>query len=202
MSAQITLLTSHKGIDLHAATAVRVMQRHLGGGDALVALRRCEMHTFWEGADAPDVAALLAIGRYFNPNKHHFGHFRLADGGDPWFARGALAGADLDASWPGVPVASSLSATDDDLHESLLGGAVADDLVAVDVASFALGEPGPLLSGVLWRLVLRPEGRAPRRLADRLAVSRAGDQGLLVNPHLHGWLTAVRTAAAVGGNHE
>ena len=33
---QTTLLTSHKGVDLHAATAVRVMQRRLEGGDALV----------------------------------------------------------------------------------------------------------------------------------------------------------------------
>jgi hypothetical protein len=198
MSAQNTLLTSHKGVDLHAATAVRVMQRRLGGGDALVALHRCELHTSWEAPGVPAVADLLEIGRYFNPNKHHFGHFRLATGGAPWTAG---AGGALDAAWPGAPVASSLNALTDDLCDRLLGGALPSGCVAVDVAAFPLGEPGPVLTGVLWRLVLVDDGRDPSRLADRLAIARAGDQGLLVNPHLEGWLTAPRrplTTAATG----
>jgi hypothetical protein len=64
--------------------------------------------------------------------------------------------------------------------------------VAVDYATFPLNEAGPILTGVLWRLVLADDGRAPGRLAERLAVTRSGDLGLLVNPHLHGWLVAVR----------
>jgi hypothetical protein len=198
MSAQNTLLTSHKGVDLHAATAVRVMQRRLGGGDALVSLHRCELHTSWEAPGAPAVADLLAIGRYFNPNKHHYGHFRLAEAAAPWTVG---AGVALDAAWPGEPVASSLVGFSSDLYERLLGGALPAGCVAMDVAAFPLGEPGPVVSGVLWRLVLADDGRDPSRLADRLAVARAGDQGLLVNPHLEGWLTALRrplTATATG----
>ncbi|PIE75993.1 hypothetical protein CSA17_04515 [bacterium DOLJORAL78_65_58] len=47
MSRQNTLLTSHKGVDLHAASALLVMKdrleggdRRRGGGRALVRLRR------------------------------------------------------------------------------------------------------------------------------------------------------------------
>jgi len=200
MSAQNTLLTCHKGVDLHAATAVRVMQRRLGGGDALVALHRCELHTLWEAPGVPSVAELLEVGRYFNPNKHNYGHFRLAGTTAPWTVG---AGAALDAAWPGEAVASSLLPLPGDLYERLLGGALPEGCVAVDVAAFPLGETGPVVSGVLWRLVLADDGRDPSRLADRLAIARAGDQGLLVNPHLEGWLTALRrplTTAATGRN--
>ena len=34
MSSPTTLLTAHKGVDLHAATAVHVMQERLDGGDS------------------------------------------------------------------------------------------------------------------------------------------------------------------------
>ena len=195
---QTTLLTSHKGVDLHAATAVRVMQRGLEGGDALAALHRCELHTFWDAGDGRSVAELLEVGRFYNPNKHHYGHFELETAGPSWLAgpdTGAtaeLAGGSLADDWPGRPVASDLDLATGSLYETLLGGPVPAEHVAVDFAAFPLGEAGPILTGVLWRLVLSDDGRAPARLADRLAVTRAGDQGLLINPHLHGWLVAVR----------
>jgi hypothetical protein len=195
---QTTLLTSHKGVDLHAATAVRVMQRRLEGGDALAALRRCELHTFWNEGDGRRVADLLEVGRFFNPNKHHYGHFELEHEGAPWLVTSPrqesaeLCGGPLPEGWPGRAVASDLDAADGLLLDRLLGGPVPPEHVAVDYATFPLGETGPILTGVLWRLVLADDGRAPARLAERLAVTRAGDQGLLVNPHLHGWLVAVR----------
>jgi hypothetical protein len=189
---QTTLLTSHKGVDLHAATAVRVMQRRLEGGDALRALHRCELHTFWGEGDGRRVADLLEVGRFYNPNKHHYGHFEADGDGATWLDGAGLGGGELAAAWPGRAVASDLAPVDAGLAERLLGGPVPDGQVAVDVAAFALGEPGPILTGVLWRLVLEDDGRQPDRLADRLAVSRHGEQGLLVNPHLHGWLVAVR----------
>jgi hypothetical protein len=189
---QTTLLVSHKGVDLHAATAVRVMQRRLEGGDALRALHRGELHTFWDAGDGRRVSDLLEIGRFFNPNKHHYGHFELAEAGEPWLGDLAQGGAALDPIWPGSAVASDLAPVDAGLTDRLLGGTVPDGHVAVDVAAFPLGEPGPILSGVLWRLILVDDGRDPGRLADKLTVARSGDQGLLVNPHLHGWLTAVR----------
>jgi len=187
MTRQTTLLTSYKGVDLHAATAVRVMQRRLEGGDALVRLHRCELHTFWNGEGAPTVAELLAIGRYFNPNKHHYGHFELPAGGVAWWNQPRGSAHELAPAWPGDAVAGDVDPIPRDLYDRLLGGPVTGDLVAVDLAVTPLGDQGPLLSGVLWRLVLRPEGRDLRRLAERLGVARAADQGLLVNPHMEGW---------------
>ena len=189
---QTTLLTSHKGVDLHAATAVRVMQRRLEGGDALAALHRCELHTFWGEGDGRGVPELLEVGRFYNPNKHHYGHFTAEAGDATWLNGAAVAGAELVPAWPGDAVATDLPEAETPLVDRLLGGPVPAEHVAVDIAAFPLGEPGPILTGVLWRLVLADDGRAPERLADRLAITRSGEQGLLVNPHLHGWLVAVR----------
>ena len=189
---QTTLLTSHKGVDLHAATAVRVMQQRLEGGDALRALYRCELHTFWGDGDGRTVADLLQVGRFFNPNKHHYGHFEIVADGPDWFDGVTRGGGELDPAWPGAVQAGDVESRPADLLERLLGGPIPDDCVAVDMVAVPLGEPGPILTGVLWRLVLADDGRDPLRLADRLAVTRSGDRGLLVNPHMHGWLTAVR----------
>ena len=84
--SQTTLLTSHKGVDLHAATAVRVMQRApRGRRRACARLHRCELHTFWGEADGRRILdRLLEIGRFFNPNKHHYGHFETGRGRPPW----------------------------------------------------------------------------------------------------------------------
>jgi len=188
---QTTLLTGHKGVDLHAATAVRVMQRRLAGGDALRALHRCELHTWWDAGDGRTVADLLEIGRYYNPNKHHYGHFERATP-TAWRARDTTGGRALDPAWPGRAVASDLTPPLDDLLARLLGGPVPPGCVAVDVVSLPLDEPRPLRSGEVWRLVLADDGRDPGRLADRLVVARSGEQGLLVNPHVSGWLVAVR----------
>lgn len=193
---QTTLLMAHKGVDLHAATAVRVMQRRLVGGEALQALYRCELHTFTVPAGRQLAAELLERGRYFNPNKHHFGHFELSPPAGDWHDPAALRGGDLPAAWPGRPVASDLRPLPVDLAVRLLGGAAPAGSIAVDVVSLPLGEQGPVLSGVVWRLVLADDGRDPRLLAERLAVTRSGGQGLLLNPHQQGWLIAMRSATA------
>lgn len=194
MTVQTTLLTSHKGVDLHAATAVRVMQRRLADGDALRALHRCELHTFWGEGDGRTVAELLDVGRYFNPNKHHHGHFATAVPAAAWTDAALAGGAELPADWPGEAVGGDLPAEGVALDDALLGGPVPTGLVAVDLVTLPLGDTAAVRSGVLWRLVLASEGRDPARLAERLAVVRRGDQGLLVNPHLHGWLVRVRRA--------
>lgn len=189
---QTTLLTSHKGVDLHAATAVRVMQRRLATGKALRALYRCELHTF-TAADGRELAAeLLGRGRYYNPNKHHYGHFELAPPAGDWRDAASLRGGELAAAWPGQPVGSDFLPVPADLADRLLGGPVPPGCVAADVVSLPLGESGPVLSGVLWRLILIADDQDPRRLAESLAVVRSGEQGLLLNPHQEGWLLAVR----------
>ncbi len=200
MIIQTTLITGHKGVDLHAETAERVMKRRLEGGEALLSLRRAEFHTFWapDGAEAPDsVERLLGIGRFYNPNKHHFGHFVWKSEHGTWFAESGGAGpSDLDTAWPGTVVASDLAGIDDVLA-GLLCGPTADGAACVDVASFPLGEQGPLLSGVLWRLELAPGADDPLVVAESLAVARSAREGLLINPHMQGWKTILRTGTPV-----
>jgi hypothetical protein len=191
-TTQTTLLVRHKGVDLHAATAVRVMQRRLEGGEALRALHRCELHTFWNDGDGRTVADLLEIGRFFNPNKHHYGHFGWSGDGDAWSDGAITGGTELDIGWPGEALASDLDIPAGGLYEALLGGPAPAGCVAVDLVALPLGEAGAVRSGTLWRLVVADEGRDPARLADRLAIARSGVQGLLVNPHLHGWLLRAR----------
>ena len=47
-----------------------------------------------------------------------------------------------------------------------------------------------MVSGTLWRLVVRGEGEAALATGRLLAVARGGREGLLVNPHMECWLLA------------
>ena len=191
MSRQTTLLTSHKGVDLHAATAVRVMRERLEGGDRLQRLHRCELHTFADEPEGVSMARLLDNGRFFNPNKHHYGHFVLEEAA-PW---SDTAGGALDSRWPGALRGTDVANLADDaatLYASLLGGPLPDGCLAVDVATWARDQQGPVFSGVLWRLVLRAGADAAATLGETLAVTRERKRGLLLNPHMDAWLTVVR----------
>jgi hypothetical protein len=201
MTAQHTLLTCHKGVDLHAETAARVMRTRLHGGERLVALQRGEYHTFWEG-NAPDlsIAGLLESGRYFNPNKHVYGHFQLQGGGEPWYVdETGFRGAPLAAGWPGEALATDCGSAGAALYDRLLGGSPETGQVAVDVCAFPLGERGPLLSGVIWRLVLEAGEQDVDALVAGLVVARSGREGLLVNPHMQGWLLGVQSGRTTAG---
>jgi len=193
-TTQTTLLTSHKGVDLHAATALLVMKDRLEGGRLLEGLFRCEMHTYWGHGGDMSIDRLLDIGRFFNPNKHHHGHFELADGGRSWLD-GAPLGNILDPRWPGSMVATDLDFPAGDpagLYDLLLGGAPAAGLSAVDVVSYPRGQEGPVLSGVLWRLVIKAEAGQALEVGRKLAVASRRLEGLLANPHMESWLAAVR----------
>lgn len=191
MSRRITLLTAHKGVDLHAATAVRVMRERLEGGDRLVALYRCELHTFVDADAGAGIARLLDNGRYYNPNKHHYGHF-AAPGAGPWTD---AAGGPLPAAWPGEVAGTDLAALAGDgaaLYARLLGGPLPAGCSAVDVAAWPREQAGPVTSGVLWRLVLDAPRAAAAALGDTLAVARGRKRGLLINPHMEAWRAIVR----------
>lgn len=193
MTTRIVLLTSHKGVDLHAATAVRVMQDRLVGGDRLAALHRCEFHVLADGTDGWSAPRLLDTGRFFNPNKHHYGLFAYTGAG-----AGEDTGEPLPADWPGTVSGTDLEAFAGDtrgLYAQLLGGDPADGCTAVDVASWSRDGTGPVTSGVLWRLVLRAEPATAGALAESLAVARTRKEGLLLNPHMEAWRTAVRGGA-------
>lgn len=190
MSTQTTLLTSHKGVDLHAASAVRVMKDRLEGGDRLAALYRCEMHTWWGDPAGVSMKRVLDTGRYFNPNKHHYGHF--ATEAAPW---DAPRGGAFDEAWPGDLVATDLGdlvGDRDALYARLLGGAVPGGHHAVDVAAWSRDQEGPVFSGVLWRLVVAGGADEAHRIGEGLAVARSRKAGLLINPHMEAWLSRVR----------
>ena len=191
MSRQTTLLTAHKGVDLHAATAVRVMRERLEGGDRLLALFRCELHTFSDEPSGGGMDRLLDNGRYFNPNKHHYGHFVLDGGG----IVGDAAGGALPPAWPGELRGTDLAALAGDgaaLYTRLLGGTPPAGATAVDVAAWPREQEGPLVSGVLWRLVLQADRDEAAGLGDSLAVARERKRGLLINPHMEAWSLVVR----------
>ncbi len=192
MIIQHTLMTCHKGVDLHAATAERVMRRRLDGGERLTGLARAEIHTYWqhEGVAAPEsVERLLTVGRYFNPNKHHFAHFVLHGAGEPWTAAPARGGP-LPGRWPGEVADTDLPADGGDVLDRLLGGPPTDGTLVVDACAFPLGEAAAVLSGVLWRLMLAPETPEPAAVAAHLVEAKSAREGLLVNPHMQGWLAS------------
>jgi hypothetical protein len=193
-SSQTTLLTSHKGVDLHAATALVVMKDRLEGGHLLEGLFRCEIHTFWGDGGDMSIDRLLDIGRFFNPNKHHYGHFEMTAAGPAWF-EGAPAGNRLNHEWPGAVRGTDLDIPDQEqagLYDLLLGSAPSGGVSAVDVVSYPRGQEGPVLSGVLWRLVIRAEAELALEVGHKLAVARGRLEGLLANPHMESWLAAVR----------
>ena len=194
MSAQSTLLTCSKGVDLHAATAYTVMRSRLEGGGRLQALRRCELHTFWGEPAGLSLSRLLTEGRYYNPNKHHFGNFRwTGPGGAPWFSGTGSGGQELPEGWPGDVLDSDLDLSGPvDLYTRLLGGTPEPALQVVDVAAFDLGQEGPVLSGVLWRLILDCAPAEAAELGGLLAVTRSRKEGLLINPHMTDWLLRVQ----------
>ena len=191
MSLQTTLLTSHKGVDLHAASALLVMKDRLEGGDRLINLLRCELHTFWGQPELVNIQRLLDTGRYFNPNKHHYGVFTAEVEGPPWFDCTDCRGRTLAAGWPGTVTDTDQTGFEDSgiLYHRLLGGVPSAGHSAVDVVSFELGQGGPVLSGVLWRMVLRGDPAQAAETGMNLAVARGRKQGLLINPHMEAWLT-------------
>ncbi len=192
MSKQNTLLTSHKGVDLHAASALLVMKDRLDGGQRLVNLLRCEMHTYWDENLPGGMAKLLNTGRFFNPNKHHYGHF-IADGAEsPWLNCDDCRGRKVDAGWPGKLAGTDLEGFTEGeaLYQRLLAGPAESHLTPVDVVAFPLGQDGPVLSGVLWRLLIDGDVKTAHEIGEQLAVARARKQGLLINPHMEAWLMA------------
>lgn len=189
-----TLLTSHKGVDLHAATARRVMRERLAGGDKLADLRRCEFHVFGGAVAAgaggsPAAAALLATGRYYNPNKHRFGLFHAASA----FAWDEGRGGPLPTGWPGEAAGADGAGAS---YAELLGGPVPAGHAACDVAAWSRGQEGGVISGTLWRLVIRGDEEAARTAGPLLAVARGGREGLLVNPHMDCWLLGFAAAGS------
>lgn len=187
------MLTSHKGVDLHAASALLVMKERLEGGDRLVNLFRSEMHTFWDDSVPGGMEKLLNTGRYFNPNKHHYGHFIRDDAGLPWFNCGDCRGRGAGSQWLGGLAGTDMEGNYENstaLCEVLLGGVVTRKQTAVDIIAFPLGQDGPVLSGVLWRLVISGDASTATQVGHDLAVARGRKQGLLINPHMEAWLMA------------
>ncbi len=74
------------------------------------------------------------------------------------------------------------------LVEWRLGGPVPAGCAAVDVVGFERDQTGPLMSGVVWRLVIRGRAETAAAVGQQLAVARHRKEGLLINPHMESWL--------------
>jgi len=185
---QTALVTSHKGVDLHAATALLVMKERLEGGDRLQNLMRCEVHSFNGEPDGWDADRLLHTGIYFNPNKHHYGIFSgsaldIEEGqvqASQWLAK--VIDTDIEDTAAGGM----------DVADILLGGAIPAGCTPYDVVSYASGQTGPVSSGILWRLVIRGDETVAQEVGCSLAVAKGRKQGLLINPHMESWLEVSR----------
>ncbi|MCP3871173.1 MAG: hypothetical protein GY703_24345, partial [Gammaproteobacteria bacterium] len=110
-----------------------------------------------------------------------------------WFDCHDCRGRSVQKNWLGDLEGTSLedhAGNSQSLYNVLLGGEIAQGLSACDVISFPLGQSGPVLSGVVWRLLLEGDAATAAEVGENLAVARGRKQGLLINPHMEAWLMA------------
>lgn len=207
--SDLGFLVRGRSVDLVAMTAGRALRTTLGLGDEVVDLLRDQLVCIAgvEDSTAGDwTAAVHAHQHWFNPNKHRFASYLSSDGAlaavagsgawpSPWLrelvdtdrpdlmaARDAGALGDLLAGWMAPPVVS---------------GAFAVSFIAYDLedgvsrlpAGHWPGTEQQILQGVLWTLILRaPDAEAAKARAEEILVTRTRTDGMLVHPHMEGWM--------------
>ncbi len=195
----MALLVRHRSVDLVAMTALHALRSSMGA-TGLIDLRRDDVFA-WEGPDlgAPGawIERATAQANWFNPNKHRFALFETAPG--------ALEAARTDKPFP-TPWLGDLVASD---HPALETGryGIADWLgppeegFAVTLLAWdrEMGEgslPGRrwpaaqtrVLRAQMWTLTVREASeKVAFETAEKLAITRTRDSGLLVHPHMEGW---------------
>ncbi len=173
MSGKLALLIGHRVEDLAARTAEETIRRRLDGGEALESLDREE---FWEFRYRTEelfeekLTALIDRAELFvNPNKHRW---RISTGG-------------IAAGHEGKGYLLKVTNRED------IDGDVAKHTLTMQYGFRGLEE---VRYGVLWIIRLAegvvgdgPAGDAGRALAEKIAVTKSRDSGLLVNPHYQEW---------------
>lgn len=166
---EVELLVKLKIPDVTALTAAGALRRRMGYESTLASLQRADYYRL--GLEAPDAAAAHALAvelaektnLFVNPNKHVY---ELREGGHA-----------PEAVRDGRHVVQVLVT---DPHDGSAEGALA----ALQGRLGYGGRVQSLLKGTLWTLELVCDSReAALELARDIAITRARDRGLLMNPH-------------------
>jgi len=167
----VELMVSLKIPDVTALTAANALRRRLGYADALKQLRRADYYRLDLAVDDADTA--LALGTelaertnlFVNPNKHIY-DLKVLE------TRGEQIASEDGAYAVNVLVTDPADGSGEGMLAALQG---------------RLGYGGRvqgLLKGVLWTMVLvAQDADQARQTAEQITVTRAQDQGLLMNPH-------------------
>lgn len=167
----VELMVSLKIPDVTALTAANALRRRLGYADALKQLKRADYYRLDLAVDDPDAA--LALGEelaertnlFVNPNKHIY-ELKVLQ------ARGQRLAGEDGAYAVNVLVTDPADGSGEGMLAALQGRLGYEDRVQ------------GLLKGVLWTMLLAAgDADQARRMAEDIAVTRAQDQGLLMNPH-------------------
>jgi hypothetical protein len=211
--SDLSFLVRGRSVDLVAMTARRALQETLGLGDEVVDLYRDQLVCIAEvGEPAAGHWTEAVAGRqhWFNPNKHRFASYLSSPGaldaargsGDwpsPWLQ--ALVESDR----PDI-VAAQEAGTQQDLLSGWIAPVAASGAFAVAFIAYDLEDgvsrlpaghwPAPgheKLEAQLWTIVLKADdaARALSR-AEEILVTRTRTRGLLVHPHMEGWMAVGR----------
>ena len=170
----IELLVTLKIPDVTALTAAGALRRRMGYAEALKDLRRMDYYLLHLAVEHPEQARALAAelaentNLFVNPNKHAY---------ELRFPEARAEPAAEDGVW-----SVELLVTD-------VEGSTASDIEqALQERLGYAQQVARVERGTLWIMKLAaPDLSAARRLADEIAVTRARDKGLLVNPHFQAW---------------
>jgi hypothetical protein len=209
----VALLVRHRTVDLVAMTAAHALRSELGLGAELVALTRDDVYVIeGEALGAPEAWSRPCTERahWFNPNKHRHALFEAAPGA----VEAVRNGTGFPRPWLGRVVSTDRS----DLPSATDGGRGPDvnrrglsrwlalpprpGVHAVAIASWDLDQavtslpPGPwphpraqLVRLQLWGLaVAGKDAETATARASEVAVTRRREQGLLIHPHVEGWI--------------
>ncbi len=168
MSGYLALLVKHRVEDLIARTAEETIRRRLEGGERLERLDREE---FWEfdfraGEGFEEKLRRFTAGAelFVNPNKHHY---RISEEG-------------IFTGFTGRGWLLRVTGRDD------IEGEVAKHTL---IRQYGCEELQDVRYGVLWVIRLKDDegGEGDGELAERMAITRSREDGLLVNPHFQEW---------------
>ena len=193
----VTLVVVLKGADLYASTATLTLRDTMGLGERLAGLKRMHRYRFTIETTADVETVIAALERvldrrstFYNRNKHEFALEATWDGGthagglekdvlrERWFGalrnRGAAAG--------GV-YALELGVSDDDRGAvDALGSVIETDLA--NIADTGAARVKFSEASTVWWLAIAAAGEnEAREEAEKIAVTRSRDEGLLANPN-------------------
>ncbi len=170
----IELLVKLKIPDVTALTAAAALRRRMGYGEVLKELTRADYYALHLQTDSQQSALALAeelaesTNLFVNPNKHTY---ELRGPGEK------VKPTSEDGVWPVEVLVTDAEGTEaTEIQQALkerLG--YAEQVAGVE-------------QGTLWIMkVAAADLATARQIAEEMAVTKARDEGLLVNPHFQAW---------------